>query len=61
MKDCESFVVECVGVRDLLDKGIALIRSANESLPESYSAQISTIDLGLGLLRHVDSILKADH
>lgn len=60
MKDCESFAIEYVGVRHLLEKVRSLIQAAYEGLPESCDAQITTIDLGLQLLGQVDDLLKAE-
>lgn len=58
MKECESFAIEYVGVRHLLEKATALIQAAYDGLPESCGAQIDTIDLGLQLLKRVDQLLE---
>ena len=60
MKECDSFAIEYVGVRHLLEKAVALIQAAYEGLPQSCGAQIDTIDLGLQILGRVDDILKAE-
>lgn len=60
IKECEVFSIEYIGVRHLLEKATALIEAAYEGLPETCASQISTIDLGLQLLRQLDSLLKAD-